>query len=682
MEAGHSYADDCNLTTGKVLPESHLERDLDHVASSLHKCWSRKEAYTLRKRGTAPAFTALVKAPCTTCMLGEVHLQITPKFVCLSCRGVCTNEGRGFNKFPSRGDADFSVYFEGIQRALIGRLPPWPLDHCALDDFVGDTDLLMLMQCDALMQSTAANKELLKKLTEWHQGAVNKLVNNETLASRFSSPLNAFNNKLQVLRKIFLFDSVLALFVECNNVFRHWTGRPFVVSSARQASLKSLIQDMIHQLMASRVVLITGSVALIPSEAQDDTRRQSVPLKQLLRHLALPVPGANQIAATLKPVLMKAVNTTTCPALSRELLGFHDGVLNLNTLSRIPWTAWSVVRSNAMEDEDGVDRDIVADTPPVSSTPSMFFNESLPLDYLQEAEKWHVRCSVTGNSLVFECATSLGGTPALDHILECQGIRGTNYLLVLALLGSLFHSPKHDRFEICIIFEGRGGTGKSSVNNVVVSLFEENGRSEHYTVMDKFSTSAFVDKYLAFNTETHKCNLVLETFKKLVSSESSSCRSMYAVQQTLAPELRLLLSGNGPFRIPTGSDYSSILRRLFVVPFHTHIPSKDTGLEAKLRAERMNIVIKCAVLYRALCKGIGSAKICDVLPDFYKNSAAQYLRDAGLTEPDQALVMDEETTAPSPMKKRVVNPAVDVLQDEENDFGMSKRARTAPSILE
>ena len=630
MEAAHNLLDD--ITSNIVNRGSRLEKMLDATADLYKRFHEHDEQFEIKdqRNGGGKMYCAITKNPCKTCG-GPIRLEITPGQVILRCAGVCAGVGKR-NCFPATGEMDFSHLFVFLQEERLSNvLPCFPLEHLDLDGFLDEkTDLCVLMSGSKLKRVLPFYKTRIAMLRNWQQIYVLFMAKAPNLSAEHGSRLNQIFDRIGLLEMIFAKKAEIChLFYDCNELVLNWTKKPFLPTFSTSHVEQAMVKNMLDSLISAGVIrLLSKEKALVPFSPTELHLCKSVGNDSLLQHLGAPSTVCSFFRGSALSCLLQAKfsDGTT----KRELVGFRDGTVDLDNFAFLPWT--------------GQDRGRI---------PGLFFDELVPQEYLEQTREWQISAKIEQKEVVFEEeGDPLFGTPALDIIFGCQEFAQDQIFMILAMLGSLFMSPKKDNFQMCTVFCGKAGTGKSSIVNMITGMFQENQKLGYYKDLDKHSSSAFEGKFLLTNTETEKLKIDPNKFKKEVSNELTELRKLFKDQTFMEQIARILFSGNGSFKLPAGTDYDSILRRLLVVHFGKEVTQKIADLDTQLVKERIQIMLKAAKVYSALVRGLQRAALCDVLPKFFKDARDVYMEGTGASKKQE----DAYETNPPSSKKRARKP--------------------------
>ena len=185
-------------------------------------------------------------------------------------------------------------------------------------------------------------------------------------------------------------------------------------------------------------------------------------------------------------------------------------------------------------------------------------------------------------------------------------------LMTYILVGRLFFPVgKHDNWQVIPAFFGKGGTGKSTFIEVLLSYFarEMTGMVPNNASAD-FGLEGVYNKLLWYTLEVGpNYSLDQALFQSMVTGEPVSVARKGKVALSLRWSAPGIICGNRP---PAWTDKSgSLSRRIVYWPMEVRVSAKaaDGGLKARMMAERDKFLFKCACAYRAATQRIGHANI-------------------------------------------------------------------------
>lgn len=144
-----------------------------------------------------------------------------------------------------------------------------------------------------------------------------------------------------------------------------------------------------------------------------------------------------------------------------------------------------------------------------------------------------------------------------------------------------------NRLQASFFLYGDGGTGKSTVLEVLQSLTESTTTIDLET-LDDYQMASLVDvRVVVFNELEEGASFPEAAFKRLVSSDSVKARQPYGRPFTFKPICTVFGAMNS---LPRVKDRTrGVFRRVYVVPFLRRVENPDPYLIQKLKAERAGI---------------------------------------------------------------------------------------------
>lgn len=193
---------------------------------------------------------------------------------------------------------------------------------------------------------------------------------------------------------------------------------------------------------------------------------------------------------------------------------------------------------------------------------------------------------------------------------------------VYIFMGRMFHQlGLHDQWQIIPFLKGRGGSGKSTIAQVVHMFFEPtdvgilSNNSEK-----KFGLQPLVDKFMWMCLELKK-NVQLDQaeFQSMVSGEDVSIAIKNQVAQAIKWSAPGLLCGN---EAPGWIDaQGSIARRIAIINFPRTVQERHIVPELKekiFQLELAKLIVKCNVAYRSECNTHRKCDIWKILPPYFR----------------------------------------------------------------
>jgi hypothetical protein len=241
---------------------------------------------------------------------------------------------------------------------------------------------------------------------------------------------------------------------------------------------------------------------------------------------------------------------------------------------------------------------------------------------------------------------------------------------VYIFMGRMLHTlGRYDKWQIIPFLKGRGGSGKSTIAQVVKNFFEAvdvgilSNNSEK-----KFGLQALLDKFVWLCLEL-KRNVQLDQaeFQSMVSGEDLCVAVKNQVARQVKWSAPGLLCGN---ESPGWIDaQGSIARRMALLSFPFGLQEKDVKpnlLQLILEDELAKLIVKCNLAYRAECERHSNDDIWKILPKYFK---AERLNFQIETDAVYAAVNDKQRfelwkdTENNPAEKSSYYVAISVVEE-------------------
>lgn len=215
--------------------------------------------------------------------------------------------------------------------------------------------------------------------------------------------------------------------------------------------------------------------------------------------------------------------------------------------------------------------------------------------------------------------------PLFDHMIETQfGIDQPDviawfYALVVGKM--LYELEDQDNWQVIPYLFGVAGTGKSTIIDIVSSMYEVHSVQVLGNEMEKTFGLSILDKagILMYTCPEVRPDFKLPqaTFQSLVSGDA-----LYLAAKNKDPETRRFKLP-GIFAGNTYMDYQdtskSVARRIVTFKFGTFIRNTDTGIKKKIRDELPYIMVKGNLAYRHMVELHGRKDIWSVLGSYFTN---------------------------------------------------------------
>lgn len=244
-------------------------------------------------------------------------------------------------------------------------------------------------------------------------------------------------------------------------------------------------------------------------------------------------------------------------------------------------------------------------------------------------------------------------TPVLDSIYEYQKLTPEIVEINKMFLGRmLYNVGDFDNWQVIPFLLGAGGTGKSTINNIVRMFYDHedvgimgNNYQKTFGLADIYDKFAFIAPEIKRDWGIDQAE-----FQEIVSGGKLNVNIKHKPSVRVEWTAPGMLGGNeNPGFVDNAS---SIQRRVVVTRFDHKVVHGDPRLPRKLEAE-MDIILKnCNRLYLAYTRKYHNKDIWSVLPDYFmetqklmaaaSNALCAYL-DSDILEfnPDMYIPMEE-----------------------------------------
>jgi len=183
----------------------------------------------------------------------------------------------------------------------------------------------------------------------------------------------------------------------------------------------------------------------------------------------------------------------------------------------------------------------------------------------------------------------------LSHHIESPDIR----LIFKAMIGRLFFKVGElDNWQVMPHILGAANTGKSTVNNVIKSLFPPS-QVGTFGKEEIFGLSSIVNKRVVIASDIQQNMdkyIPRSDFQKMVSGEILDVPVKHQLGRTVKWSVPMMTTGN--YAIDYEDKAGSISRRIATFKMTRQVTIKDTRMEQKiLRFEKPGILIECIKAY-------------------------------------------------------------------------------------
>ena len=184
--------------------------------------------------------------------------------------------------------------------------------------------------------------------------------------------------------------------------------------------------------------------------------------------------------------------------------------------------------------------------------------------------------------------SKLDQAPAFKKFVETS-IGYDNFDCIMRIIGYVLSSLTKGRKAF--VFQGRGGTGKSTLLNWLEAVVGEQfvSREPFHSMGSKESLARYQDKRVNISRENGVTPMRNEDgFKSLVSCEGITGRDVYSKAVSYVPTTKFIFGSNHDLCFLHPDD--AVWDRLVVILFNRKIANRDLELDSKLYKERDVIV--------------------------------------------------------------------------------------------
>lgn len=178
---------------------------------------------------------------------------------------------------------------------------------------------------------------------------------------------------------------------------------------------------------------------------------------------------------------------------------------------------------------------------------------------------------------------------------------------IYALMGRLLHAVGDlDNWQVILALIGKAGTGKSTIIEQLMGMFETEDVGNISGKGDKFSIAAVADKLLWACPELAKnLNISQQMLQQMISGERVTIRGFFKDWEQVHWNIPGVLGGN--FLPNWSNDQGSLTRRIIMLGFFRSITKdqKDPKLPAKIKGETARFVAKISRMYMRKVRAYG-----------------------------------------------------------------------------
>lgn len=212
-------------------------------------------------------------------------------------------------------------------------------------------------------------------------------------------------------------------------------------------------------------------------------------------------------------------------------------------------------------------------------------------------------------------------TPAINRIFDHQGLPQEVILWIWVMMGRMFFPLKsRDKWQTILFVKGIGGTGKSTLLEVVERFFQPDDVSViGAKVEERFGLSAALKSLAWFCYEMKDSHgLGQAELQQMISGERMTIPEKFKEAASSVWTAPGMLAGNEPGGWADSS--GAIARRLMVVVFGSPVQQADTHLFDAIEQEMGQVIKKAAYAYQAALEMVGTDGVWTHLPDYFRKT--------------------------------------------------------------
>jgi hypothetical protein len=207
-------------------------------------------------------------------------------------------------------------------------------------------------------------------------------------------------------------------------------------------------------------------------------------------------------------------------------------------------------------------------------------------------------------------------TPVFDSIFKAQKFEAPVMQWIYAFFGRMFY-PLHkwDRWSVIPLFVGKPNTGKTTIGNLLLKIFNPHHVGRVSSNMNsQFMLETLLNRLLWIWFDVTSNHVDLATLRLMISGQSILVPRMFKKELLVKWESPGMLIGDE--RLPTWPA-SFMARHVVTFSFDHAIGEPNPDLLEDLCAELGSIIPKVTMTYRRLAQEHGHKDIWSVLPSYF-----------------------------------------------------------------
>lgn len=212
-------------------------------------------------------------------------------------------------------------------------------------------------------------------------------------------------------------------------------------------------------------------------------------------------------------------------------------------------------------------------------------------------------------------------TPVLDSIFQYQDISNLNISIIKMFIGRmLYNVGLLDDWQVIMMFIGSGGTGKSTITNIIKKFYENDDVgviSNNFQTI--FGLGDIYNKYIYIAPEIKRdWKIDQAEFQEMISGGKMNINKKHQSSVMVDWTVPGILAGN---ENPGFTDNAlSIQRRIVVSRFDTKVENADGNLSKKLYNEISSIIRSCNLQYLKYARLHGDKDLWSWIPPYFKET--------------------------------------------------------------